>query len=69
LKLNWDVFANTIKEFYKEASSKRFQKNIKLSKPKYNIPEIKCLRFIKYVSGEPTEDLTVKYEIIAKCRF
>jgi len=26
------------------------------------------LLFIKLLSGEPTEDVTVKYEIIAKCR-
>jgi hypothetical protein len=67
IEINWDVLQTPIKDSIKKHLQKDFKKH-KIVKTQIQYTGNQMLLFIKLLSGEPTEDLTVKYEIIAKCR-
>ena len=65
--MKWDVLQKPIKDSIINHLQKDCKKH-KIVKTQIQYTGNQLPLFIKLLSGKPTEDLTVKYEIIAKCR-
>lgn len=67
IEIKWDELTTPLKN----SISTRLQKDCikhRIDKIQIQYTGNQMLLFLKLLSGKPTEDLTVKYEIIVKCR-
>jgi len=68
IEIKWDELPSPLKNTISTRLEKDCIKH-KIVKTQIQYTGNQMPLFLKLLSGEPTEDLTVKYEIIVKCRF